>query len=76
MAVKIRLSRFGKKDNPTYRIVVCDARTKREGKFLEIIGNYNPKIGPKINDKRYDYWISVGAQPTKAVLKLIENVTS
>jgi small subunit ribosomal protein S16 len=76
MAVKIRLSRFGKKDDPQYRIVVCDARTKREGKFLEIIGNYNPKTGPKIDGKRYDYWISVGAQPTKAVLNLIKDVAS
>ena len=76
MAVKIRLSRFGKRDNPIYRIVVCDARTKREGRFLEIIGNYNPKIGPKLDCKRYEYWISVGAQPTKAVLKLVKDVAS
>jgi len=74
MAVKIRLARFGKKNNPSYRIVVCDAREKREGKFLEIIGNYNTKSGPKIDDKRYSYWISVGAQPTKAVLNLMKNV--
>jgi small subunit ribosomal protein S16 len=76
MAVKIRLARFGKKDSPIYRVVVCDARTKREGKFLEIVGNYDPKSGPKIEKERYNYWISVGAQPTKAVLNLIKNVTS
>jgi small subunit ribosomal protein S16 len=75
MAVKIRLSRFGKKDNPQYRIVVADARTKREGKFLEIIGNYNPKTGAKIDEKRYNYWTLQGAQPTKAVLKLTKDVT-
>jgi len=76
MAVKIRLARFGKKDDPYYRIVVCDSRAKREGKFLEIIGNFNPKVGPKINNDRYKFWVSVGAQPTKAVLNLIKNVSS
>jgi len=72
--VKIRLTRKGRKNAPAYRIVVADSRAKRDGKFIEIIGYYNPTEDPEkvvYKKERYDYWISVGAQPTKAVKKLI-----
>lgn len=71
--VKIRLSRTGKKHQPTYRIVVSDARQKRDGKVIETIGFYNPQTDPpttKINKVRYQHWIGQGAQPTQAVRKL------
>ena len=73
--VKIRLSRVGRKNAPAYRVVVADSKAPRDGKFLELIGNYNPIEDPeKISYKkdRYDYWVSVGAQPTPAVKKLIK----
>lgn len=72
--VKIRLTRKGRKNAPSYRIVVADSRSKRDGKFIEIIGYYNPtedKEKVVYKKDRYEYWISVGAQPTKAVKKLI-----
>lgn len=72
--VKIRLTRVGTKNQQKYRIIVADESRARDGKFLEIIGNYNPTVKPaEINFKkdRYNYWISVGAQPSLAVTKLI-----
>lgn len=75
MAVKIRLSRFGKKHQPSYRIIAVDESKKRDGKYLENLGFYNPMIKPpivKINKERYDHWLSVGAKPTEAVKKLIK----
>lgn len=71
--VKIRLSRFGKKNQPTYRIVVVEARKKRDGKYIEAIGFYNPNSDPsivKLEKKRYLYWLERGAQPTKTVSEL------
>ncbi|MFY9263439.1 MAG: 30S ribosomal protein S16 [Actinomycetaceae bacterium] len=71
MAVKIRLKRMGKIREPHYRIVVVDARKKRDGRVIEEIGYYNPNTDPStidINSERARYWISVGAQPTEAVM--------
>ncbi|HEY8533875.1 MAG TPA: 30S ribosomal protein S16 [Micromonospora sp.] len=75
MAVKIRLLRMGKIRNPQYRIVVADARTKRDGKAIEYVGIYHPKEEPsviRVNSDRIQYWLSVGAQPTEAVQRLLE----
>lgn len=71
MAVKIRLKRMGKIREPHYRVVVVDARKKRDGRVIEEIGYYNPNEDPSvidINSERARYWISVGAQPSEAVL--------
>lgn len=73
--VKIRLRRMGMKKQPSYRIVVCDSRAPRDGKYIENIGFYNPRTEPdtiQINEERALYWLRVGAQPTEAVLKLFE----
>ena len=73
--VKIRLSRVGTTNQGKYRIIVADEQAPRNGKFLEIIGQYNPTVKPVFVDlkkERYSYWLSVGAQPTMAVEKLIE----
>ncbi|TCC02913.1 30S ribosomal protein S16 [Kribbella soli] len=70
MAVKIRLKRIGKKRTPHYRIVVMDARTKRDGRAIEEIGIYNPKTEPsfiRVSSERAQYWLGVGAQPSEAV---------
>ena len=73
--VRIRLTRVGRKNAPAYRIVVTDRKAKANGKFIEIIGNYNPTENPKeivYKKDRYDYWTSVGAQPSDSVVKLIK----
>ena len=75
MAVKIKLTRLGKIRNPQYRIAVADARTRRDGRAIEIIGRYHPKEEPsliEVNSERAQYWLSVGAQPTEPVLKLLK----
>ncbi|OBG43997.1 30S ribosomal protein S16 [Mycobacterium alsense] len=75
MAVKIKLTRLGKIRNPQYRIAVADARTRRDGRAIEIIGRYHPKEDPsliEINSERAQYWLSVGAQPTEPVRKLLQ----
>ena len=74
MAVKIRLKRVGKIRTPHYRIVVADARTKRDGRVIEEIGTYNPKTEPstiKLQSERAQYWLGVGAQPTEAVAAIL-----
>lgn len=74
MAVKIKLKRLGKIRNPQYRIVVADARNKRDGRAIEEIGLYHPKEEPsliKVNSERAQYWLSVGAQPTEAVRAIL-----
>ena len=74
--VKIRLRRTGAKKKPSYRVVVADSRAPRDGKFIEIIGHYNPRTEPrtvKIHEDRVLHWLSVGAQPTDIVHKLLEN---
>jgi len=73
--LKIRLSRYGSKHNPWYRIVVADSKIKRDGKYVEKIGYYNPRMQPKvleINLERFKYWITKGAQPTESVKKLVQ----
>lgn len=73
--VRIRLRRMGKKKQPTYRIVVADARSPRDGKFIEIIGNYAPTRQPKIlniDGARARYWLGVGAQPSDTVAYLLK----
>ncbi|CAB0516849.1 30S ribosomal protein S16 [Corynebacterium diphtheriae] len=75
MAVKIKLQRLGKIRTPHYRVVVADARTRRDGKVIENIGIYEPKQDPsviKIDSERAQYWLSVGAQPTEPVLALLK----
>ena len=75
MAVKIRLLRMGKIRNPQYRIVVADARTKRDGRAIEYIGIYHPKEDPsviQVKSDRVQYWLSVGAQPSEAVQRILE----
>ncbi|MET7706831.1 30S ribosomal protein S16 [Micromonospora sp. NPDC005413] len=75
MAVKIRLLRMGKIRNPQYRIVIADSRTKRDGRAIEFVGVYQPKEDPSIievKSERVQYWLSVGAQPSEAVQRLLE----
>lgn len=75
MAVKIKLARLGKIRNPQYRISVADARTRRDGRSIEVIGRYHPKEEPsliEIDSERAQYWLNVGAQPTEPVLKLLK----
>ena len=75
MAVKIKLKRLGKIRAPYYRIVVADARTKRDGRAIEEIGKYHPKAEPsfiEVDSERAQHWLSVGAQPTDPVRKLFE----
>ncbi len=74
MAVKIRLKRLGKIREPYYRIVVADSRTKRDGRAIEEIGKYHPKLEPsliEIDSERALYWLGVGAQPTEQVQHLL-----
>lgn len=75
MTVAIRLSRTGAKNKPSYRVVVTPTRSKREGKFIEIIGFYNPLVEPpqvKIEQKRLEHWLSCGAQISEAVKKILK----
>ena len=74
MAVKIRLMRVGKKKQPTYRIVVADGRSPRDGRFIEILGQYAPRQEPSvvnIDNERALHWLRNGAQPTETVAKLL-----
>ena len=73
--VKIRLRRVGAKKQPSYRVVVADARSPRDGRFIENIGHYNPRTDPptvQIDEDRARYWLDQGAQPTDAVLRILE----
>lgn len=73
MSVTIRLARIGKRNAPSFKIVVSNTRDKRNGRYLEVLGYYNPTKVPnefKINEERYDYWRSVGAMVTDAVTAL------
>ena len=75
--LKIKLSRTGKKGFATYKIIVNEARSKRDGRYLEKLGFYNPNTKPttlKINQKRLDYWLSKGAQPTDTIRRLLKNL--
>ena len=75
MAVKLRLTRVGSKKNPIYRVVAADSRSPRDGKFLEIVGRYNPQTQPstiEIDEAKVKDWISKGAQPTDSVRRLMK----
>jgi small subunit ribosomal protein S16 len=75
VAVKIKLKRMGKIRNPQYRVIVADARTKRDGRAIEQIGKYHPKEDPsliEVDSERAQYWLGVGAQPTEPVLALLK----
>ncbi len=72
--VKIRLRRMGAKKRPSYRIVVADSRSPRDGKFIEVIGLYDPLTDPatvRLNEERAKHWISVGAKPTETVRDIL-----
>ena len=74
MATKIKLMRIGKMREPHYRIVVADARTKRDGRSIEAIGEYHPKDDPsriQVDSERVQYWLGVGAQPTESVTAIL-----
>ncbi len=75
MAVKIRLRREGRKKTPMYRIVVADSQSPRDGRFIEIIGQYQPRFGGEnainLQLDRVSYWLNVGAQPTDTVRSLL-----
>ncbi len=74
MAVKLRLRRMGKKRQPIYKVVAADARSPRDGKYIEAIGSYNPKTDPatvELNEERALYWLGCGAQPTDTVKNLL-----
>lgn len=75
MAVKIRLARHGAKKHPVYRVVVADARARRDGQIIAQVGRYNPNMDPSVIEldlPRVEDWISKGAQPTDTVKRLIE----
>ena len=75
MAVKLRLTRVGSKKNPVYRIVAADSRSPRDGKFLEIVGRYNPQTDPstiELDEEKIKGWIAKGAQPSSTVQKLLK----
>ena len=75
MVAKIRLVRVGSKKNPIYRVVVADSRSPRDGKFIEIVGRYNPQTQPstiEIDEAKVKDWISKGAQPTDSVRRLMK----
>jgi small subunit ribosomal protein S16 len=80
MAVKLRLTRVGSKKNPIYRVVAADARAPRDGRFIEIVGRYNPQTDPStidLDEAKVKDWLSKGAQPTEAVARLlkVKNIT-
>ena len=75
MAVKLRLMRMGKTKQPTYRVVAADARSPRDGRFIEIVGTYRPRSEPSgidIDTEKVVKWLRVGAQPTERVHKLLQ----
>src|SRR6187401_502864 len=75
MAVKLRLTRVGKTKQPQYRIVAADSRSPRDGRFIEIVGHYNPLTEPstlKVDNDKAVKWLQQGAQPTDRVRKLLE----
>jgi small subunit ribosomal protein S16 len=75
LAVKLRLTRVGSKKNPVYRIVAADSRSPRDGKFLEIVGRYNPQADPsliELKEERIRDWLSKGAQPSATVQRLLK----
>ncbi|MGH3004949.1 MAG: 30S ribosomal protein S16 [Gaiellaceae bacterium] len=76
MAARIRLARVGSKKNPIYRVVVADSRSPRDGRFIEIVGRYNPQTQPSTIDldaEKIKDWVSKGAQPTDSVRRLMKS---
>ena len=75
MAVKLRLTRVGSKKNPIYRVVAADARAPRDGRFIDIVGRYNPQPNPSVielDEAKVKDWLAKGAQPTEAVARLLK----
>lgn len=75
--VRIRLTRRGLRNQPSYRIVVADKESPRDGKFLEIVGSYNPRTNPftlDVKEERIYHWLNNGAQPSESLLKLFKSV--
>ena len=75
MAVKLRLTRVGSKKNPIYRVVVADSRSPRDGRFIEIVGRYNPQTDPstiEFDEAKVKDWLAKGAQPTDPVARLLK----
>ncbi len=75
MAVKLRLTRVGSKKNPVYRIGAADSRSPRDGKFIEIVGRYNPQTDPstiEFDEEKIRHWLSKGAQPSNTVQRLLK----
>ena len=75
MAVKLRLTRVGSKKNPIYRVVAADSRAPRDGRFLEIVGRYNPQTDPstiELDEAKIKDWLAKGAQPTESVSRLLK----
>jgi small subunit ribosomal protein S16 len=75
MAVAMRLTRVGSKKNPIYRVVVADSRSPRDGRFIEIVGRYNPQTEPStidFDEDRVKEWLSKGAQPSNTVSRLLK----
>jgi small subunit ribosomal protein S16 len=75
MAVKLRLARVGSKKNPIYRVVAADSRSPRDGRFIEIVGRYNPQTDPstiELDEAKVKDWLSKGAQPTESVARLLK----
>ena len=80
MSLKIRLSRVGAKGQPSYRLIVADSRSPRDGRFIEKVGTYNPRVPHDhkerlvIKEERIKHWLSVGAQPTERVQRFLSTV--
>ncbi len=75
MAVRMRLARIGSKKNPIYRVVVADSRSPRDGRFIEIVGRYNPQTDPstiELDEAKVRDWLDKGVQPTQPVARLIK----
>ena len=75
MAARMRLARVGSKKNPIYRVVVADSRAKRDGRFIEIVGRYNPQTEPstiELDEDKVRDWLSKGVQPTDSVARLLK----
>ncbi|HUK94586.1 MAG TPA: 30S ribosomal protein S16 [Gaiellaceae bacterium] len=75
MAVKLRLTRVGSKKNPVYRIVAADSRSPRDGRFIEIVGRYNPQTDPstiELDEQKVRDWLAKGAQPSSTVQRLLK----
>ncbi len=75
--IRIRLRRTGSRNQACYRVVVADKESPRDGRFIEILGNYNPRTQPatvELKEERVFYWLSVGAQPTESVEKIFKSI--